>query len=156
MGNYDVMLLAETKILNAVYCKNRLIYDVVCSRATPTASRGAQGGVGLVTREIPGGWYIESTLFHGPNVVSCKIVSGIQQIPLIVAYLTPTTLYHLPGLKEALDSFPRRYPIIMGGLNADVGRMGKPQSQNLAYFLEYSGLVYLLGHFRQWLRLQLK
>ena len=28
-GKYDLMLLAKTKILNAVYCQNRLVYDVV-------------------------------------------------------------------------------------------------------------------------------
>ena len=29
----DLMVLTETKILDEVYCKNRLGYDLVCSKA---------------------------------------------------------------------------------------------------------------------------
>ena len=50
LGNYDLMLLTETKIPDAMYFKNHLGYNVVCSREAATASVGAQGGVGLVTR----------------------------------------------------------------------------------------------------------
>ena len=47
-GNYDLMLLTETNIMDAVYCRNRLGYYVVCYKATVTSDRGAQGGVGIV------------------------------------------------------------------------------------------------------------
>ena len=40
MGNYDLMILTETKIPDAVYCNNRLVYNVVCSRAVPTVAGG--------------------------------------------------------------------------------------------------------------------
>ena len=29
LGNYELMLLPETKIPNTVYCKNRLVYNLV-------------------------------------------------------------------------------------------------------------------------------
>ena len=45
LGNYDLMILMDTKILDAVYWKNRLGYDVVCSRAANTAAGGDQVGV---------------------------------------------------------------------------------------------------------------
>ena len=52
LGNYGVMILTENKILDEVYCKNRIRYDVMCLSATPTTSGGAQGGgVGLGDRE---------------------------------------------------------------------------------------------------------
>ena len=83
LGNYDVMLLIETKSLDALYCMNRLGYGVLCSVMTSTAAGGDQGGVGLVKRERPEEWDIDSTLLHRPNVVSCKIFSGLQRTPLI-------------------------------------------------------------------------
>ena len=42
--NYDVMLLIETKIPDEVYFQNRIVYDVVCLMANPTASGGSQEG----------------------------------------------------------------------------------------------------------------
>ena len=44
-GNYELMLLIETKILEAVECHNLLGYDVVFSTVTVTTAGGAQGGV---------------------------------------------------------------------------------------------------------------
>ena len=44
MGNYNLVILTEKKLLDAVYCKNRLRYNVVCSRATVTTGIGVQGG----------------------------------------------------------------------------------------------------------------
>ena len=38
-GNYDLVLLTEKKIPDAVYCHNRLRYDVICSDATVTTSK---------------------------------------------------------------------------------------------------------------------
>ena len=79
LGSYDVMHLTETKITDEVYWKIRIRYDAMCSRATTTTYGGAQGeggGGGLVTRKRPEGWDIESTNFHGPNVVIFEIVSG--------------------------------------------------------------------------------
>ena len=43
LGNYDVILLMETKILDYVYCRNRIKHDVVCSKVTPTAAGGERG-----------------------------------------------------------------------------------------------------------------
>ena len=88
---------------------------------------------------------MESMRFHGPNVVSCEIISGLQRKPFIGAYLPLTTLEHLTYPEEALNRFPRRYPIIMRDLNADVRQMGNPQNNQVEDFLESFGLVYLLA-----------
>ena len=42
-GNYDLVILTETKIPDAVYCHNFLGYDAVYSKATVTAAGGSQG-----------------------------------------------------------------------------------------------------------------
>ena len=38
IGNYDIMILTETKILDALYYKNQLGYNVTCLRALPTTA----------------------------------------------------------------------------------------------------------------------
>ena len=54
----------------------------------------------MVMREQTDGWSVESEIFHGPNVVSCEIVSGGKKTLIIRAYLTPPTLDHLTGIEE--------------------------------------------------------
>ena len=93
---------------------------------TPTADGGAQEGIGLVIRDRMEVWDIDSTQFHGPNVVSCEIILGIEHKPPISAYLPSTTLEHLPELEETLNCFPGRYPIALGELNVNVDWMGNP------------------------------
>ena len=55
------MLLSETKIQLEAYSHNHLGYDVTFLMARLSSARGDQGGVGLVTREIPFRWGIGST-----------------------------------------------------------------------------------------------
>ena len=43
-GNYNVMLLTDTNIPDAVFCHNFLEYDVVSSKETVTMSEGTQVG----------------------------------------------------------------------------------------------------------------
>ena len=47
LGNYDLMLLTDTNILNKTYYHNHLGYNVVCSQAVVTATGGEKWGVGL-------------------------------------------------------------------------------------------------------------
>ena len=102
----------------------------------------------MVLRERPKGWNFESTRFHGPNMVSCKIVSGNQITPLIGAYIPPSTMYHLPDLEESLDRFLRRDPIIMGYMNADIFCLWNSCDQQVSDFLASLELMDFLGHFR--------
>ena len=61
-GGFDVMLITKTNISTMAYFQDRLGYKITCSSARPSSAGGAQGGVGLVTRERPDGWGIESML----------------------------------------------------------------------------------------------
>ena len=63
-----------------------------------TAADDEQGGVGMVVRYQPQVWSLESTRFYGPNVVSCDVITDRKQNLLIGAYLTTSTLGHLPDL----------------------------------------------------------
>ena len=107
---------------------------------------GPHGGFRLATRERPIRWGIESTSYHGPNLVRCKIVTGITQIPLVRAYLQPLTLEQLTDLEEALQIF--RDPIFLRDLNMDLGieRISRSQCM-LDLFAEYI-LIDLVQHFQ--------
>ena len=43
--------------------------------------------------------------YHRPNVVSCKIVTGLTWTLIVGAYLPSSTLENLPDLEEALKRF---------------------------------------------------
>ena len=103
IGNYNLMLPMEINIPNKAYCHNRLGYNFVYSQAVVISSTGYQGWVGILVRERLELWSIELTRFQGTNMMSCEIVSGVQQNPLIRAYLPLSTLDHLPDLGEALN-----------------------------------------------------
>ena len=53
---------------------------------------------------------------------------------------------------EVKNRFPGRYPVILGDLNTDIGRLRNPREQQVSYFLASFGLVDLLGNFQQLLR----
>ena len=50
LGNYDLMIVTETKTLDKVYCKNRLVYGVACLGAVPTAAGSMKGCVVLLMK----------------------------------------------------------------------------------------------------------
>ena len=111
-GGFDVMLLTETKISTMAYFQNRLGYEVTCLTAQPSRAGGAQNGVIIVRKERSVRWGIESTHYHGPDMVSCDIVTGLTRTPVVSAYLPPSTLEHLTDLEEDLKQF--RDPIFLG------------------------------------------
>ena len=76
-GGFYVMILTKTKISITVYCQNRPRYKVTSLMSHLTNDGGAQGSVGIMTRERPIKWGIESTRYHSPNVVSCELVTRI-------------------------------------------------------------------------------
>ena len=51
-------------------------------------------------------------------------------------------------LEEAISRFPGSYPIIMGYLNAYIGRLKNLRNQQVADFMQSFGLVNLLSYFR--------
>ena len=85
--------------------------------------------------------------YHGPNVVSCNIVTGLTRTPLVGAYLPLSTLEHLPDLEEALQRF--RGPIYLRGLNVDLYEARILHSQSVSDLLAEYGLIDLVRHFRQ-------
>ena len=85
--------------------------------------------------------------YHGTNVVSCTIITGLTQTPLSGTYLSPVTLEHLPDLGEALHRF--RDPIVLEDLNVDLKEARIPRSQQFTDLLTEYGLIDLVRHFGQ-------
>jgi hypothetical protein len=118
---------------------------ITCSQALPN-----QGGVALITRANPDGWSIKSTRFHGPNVLSCLIVAGGIQTPLIGAYFSPASLDSLPFFEDALSRFNGfTNLVVLGDFNADVSDLTTPRNQTVSACFAAHGLFDLLPHFRQ-------
>ena len=106
-----------------------------------------RGGSESYSQEWPNVWIAGSTRFHGTSLVSCVLVAGNQLMPLIGAYFPPSTLEHLPDLGEAPICFPCRDPVVLGGINADIGCLSNPWYQQVAGLLASFELVDLLVHF---------
>ena len=71
---------------------------------------------------------MDSTCFHDPNVVICKVISRGQRTPLIGVYLPPSTLDHLPDLEESQVCCSYQDPIMMGDLKAYISQSQKTRS----------------------------
>ena len=117
------------------------------STAHPSSARESQGSIELVTRERPVGWWIDSTHYHGRNVVRCRIIAGLTCTPRVVTYLPPSTLEHLSDLEEALQRF--REPIVLGDLYVDLKETRSLLIQHVSNLLAKYGLIDLVRHFRQ-------
>ena len=111
-GFSDMILLTKKKIQSDMYSYNPLGYNLNFLTEYTFRSRGFEDVVRLVTRERPVRWEIDFTHYHGPIVVSCEIVPGITQTPLVRAYLPPSALEHPPDREEARQLF--RDPLSLG------------------------------------------
>ena len=87
----------------------------------------------MVSRDRTNRWGIESTHFHGPNVVRCNILTRRIQTPLIGAYLSPLACDKLLDLKEALQIFKGVEPILLGDLNVDLDAVQSLHIQLVTY-----------------------
>ena len=143
--NIDLAVITETRIPNEVHTRNCLDYSIFASyTAIPN-----QGGIALIYRQEAKNWHLESTLRHGPNIISCILVSGDQRTPLIGVYLPPSHLNDLPHLTTALERFPNQPPIVLGDLNVDLRRPQSNRTQAVAATLATYGLEDMLYHFKQ-------
>ena len=108
--------------------------------------------MGLVSRDRPTGWNLESTRFHGPNVVSCAVVTGMSWTSIVGAYLLTYTLAHLPDIEEALAHLRGQDPILLVDINMDLYETQNPCSQLIANLLTEFGLVDLMYHYQKHIR----
>ena len=87
--------------------------------------------------------------FHGPNLVSCKVITGtdVKRILVIGAYLLTPTLEHLSDLEEDLTCLWDHYLIFLSALITDIVQSQNRRSQQVSGLLMDFGLMDLLLHF---------
>ena len=102
-----------------------------------------------MTRQWTNGWGIESTRFYSLDMVSCKIVTRNTGTPLVSAYLSPSTLEHLPDFEEAPQTYKGLNPIVLGVLTVDLDEAWSSQSQRVAGLLIDFGLIDLFRNVQQ-------
>ena len=144
---YDFGFFTETKIGSDNYAQSVGDYKVFGSQAS-----NHQGGVALFWKENNDRYMIESVRGHGPNIVSCILVTGEQRWKAVGMYCPPSeddgaTLHHL---QEALAS-SGSMPIILGGdLNVDLLASGRSaRDTEIATVLASYGLDDMSRHFLQ-------
>ena len=89
----DLCFLTETKLTNGIHTRFSSGYRVLATNAMSHH----QGGVALVYKESPY-WQGESSVLHGPNVISAMVVSGNSRYGIVGAYIPPndtTTTIHI-------------------------------------------------------------
>ena len=144
MGTVDLCFLTEAKITDGVYTRHAFSYDVVATHAM-SAQRG---GVALAYRSSPY-WQVESTQCHGPNVISCVLVSGRQRTPLIGVYIPPSDETTIEHLERALHRFQGgQAPIILGDLNTELRAPRDAREQRIATLMADAGVSNMLPHFQ--------
>ena len=131
--NVDICLATETRIPAAkvpgteIHTRHALGYDIFCTYTTTQN----QGRLALIVRNdgTKTNWTVESPQRHGPNVLSCLLISGSRRTPLIGAYLPPSCTAHLKYLTEAFNHFPPTLdPILLSNLNADITKLRRATS----------------------------
>ena len=116
------MVLTDTNITEQYFCHRSLGYNVVCLPISITSVESTKGRVRLFFCDQLQGWSVESTRFHGTNVVSCEVVTNIKRTVIIGVYLPPYTLEHLIDLEDSLIRFQDQYPIVVGYLSTNIGK----------------------------------
>ena len=105
MGTVDLCFLTEVKATGGIYTRHAYGYDVVATEAMSVH----RGGIALAYQASPY-WQVESTQCHGPNVMSCVLVSGRMRQPLVGVYIPPTDETTIGHLEKCVGPVPRRGP----------------------------------------------
>ena len=115
----DLGILMETKIDNDVHMRDCSSYTVL----TLHAKSKHQGGVALFYQTMNTCWWIEGERTHGPNVISCVLVSGNCHWNIVGVYYPPLddSGNTMNFVNEAIRYRGMDDPyILLGDLNADL------------------------------------
>jgi hypothetical protein len=149
--NITVAILTETRLPAnpdgvGIHTRSCLGYTIF---ATYTTTQN-QGGIALAFQENNPSFLIESPVRHGPNVLSCLLVTGGNTTPVIGAYLPPLHLDDLPFLVQAFAQFPNTQPLLLGDLNVDLSYPhATARIQQVSALLATYGMEDMLQHFQQ-------
>ena len=137
--------LLEAKLTDGVYTRYSSDYHVTATEA----SSPHQGGIALFYKDSTR-WQVESIRHHGPNVISCLLVTGNRRYGVVGAYIPTADTLTLNQITRALDRFPQDcVPVILGDLNVDFSDLQDQRAHTIANEIVTRGFDDLLLHFRQ-------
>jgi hypothetical protein len=141
----ELGVFCETKLTNDMYPRECCGYSVFATQA----KSHSQGGVALFYRSNASQWTIEGTRTHGPNVLSCSLVTGSRRFSLLCVYIPPSeddgeTLTYL---EEAVRTRCNHPIILLGDLNINLPRPIDDRSEDIATALTLLGLSDLSDYF---------
>ena len=72
--------------------ENKIDNDKCCSYMVfaTHAKNTFQGGIALFYHTMNSLWWIEGNIAHGPNIISCVLISGNCHWKIIGTYIPPT------------------------------------------------------------------
>ena len=92
---------------------------------------------------------VESVVKHGPNVMSCVLVSGRMRQPLVGVYIPPTDTTVIDSVVQALNRFggSSTPPVLMGDLNCNLDEPRSDREVQIAAAISAAGLDDMLPTF---------
>jgi hypothetical protein len=138
----DLGFLLETKLSHDKYTKKCEGYTVYATQTT-----GHQGGVALFYRNS-GNWTVEGIQRHGPNVLSCLLVSGNRRWKCIGLYVPPSDV-----TGETLNWFElatrdvTNHLIVFGDLNCNLACPHGSRGHDISFALSLLNLSNVAHHF---------
>jgi hypothetical protein len=111
------------------------------------ASSVHQGEVALVFKDSRY-WQIESVRKHGPNVISCELVTGRRRVPIVGVYIPPNDLTTCAYLSRALGRFPKGNAVVLGDLNVNLQSPRDARDTEIVGILSTYGLEDMMPHFK--------
>jgi hypothetical protein len=145
---WNVAVFTEAKITNDMYPHSAYGYDILAT----TATAHYLGGVALVWRNTAVS-LVESVNRHGPNVISCELVSGSKRWLLVGAYVAPSesnleTMQHVAALQNRRPNLPL---ILLGDFNVDLRRQTAVDRREAGIFAAIAnlGVEDMAPHFLQ-------
>lgn len=143
----DLGLLTETKFDHDKHTKECCGCTVVATKA----KSHFQGGVALFYRTESDKWSVEGARKHGPNVISCTLVSGHRRWTLIGACTPPSEEdgETLEFVAEAIHARGGHPLIFLGDINADFLNPVDDRAEAIVDSLAMHGLEELSNYFEK-------
>jgi hypothetical protein len=140
----DVGILTETKLSTDRYMRSAHGYTVFATKTTHIN----QGRIALIFTNNSLYFQVEAQRRHGPNIISCIIVTGKRQHPIIGAYIPPGDTTTLAYISEASNHFQGKPIFLMGDINVDL-QTTTPNNRDteIMAFLSALGLEDMSTHF---------
>ena len=142
--NVDLCFFTEAKLTDGIYTRRNRGYTVHATNAMSNQ----QGGVALVFR-ASSYWQVESIREFGPNVISCRLVTGRRTIGLIGAYVPPNDLDTMQYVHQAVDFLEGNSVVLLGDLNVELEVPRGDQALSIAADVAGFGLEDLRSHFKR-------